>query len=258
MSTKEQSVTLLRRNKRAQVAALRSIGFDVTDDMKASDFPRLVRIASGLYDITVAVRRISDGVKLFLNKTEWSELSITQRLEYLIIGLRIRANGLSFILAAESRMLAWGSNTDVTLNMNYGSGTSGLYDKIDALTFTKNIAAHYSGITANGVTGAPAAEYCLSYKAFTTDADGIDDDTQWSLPAPCHLMVLYRYRTEINEFINLLWSSDYELNQTSNFYSCCEYSSSQAFILSVSTGRLYADGNKLTEYVVRPISILNT
>ena len=63
MATNEQSVTLLRINKRAQVDALNSLGYDLTVGARASEFPDLVRWAAGLLDLTIAANRKSDNRK---------------------------------------------------------------------------------------------------------------------------------------------------------------------------------------------------
>lgn len=61
MASNEQSVTLLRMNKRAQVEALNSLGFNLTEGARASQFPELVKWAAGLLDITLAANRKRDS-----------------------------------------------------------------------------------------------------------------------------------------------------------------------------------------------------
>lgn len=61
MASKEQSVTLLRRNKRAQVEALNSLGFNLTEGARAADFPMFIKWGAGLLDVTVAANRKSDN-----------------------------------------------------------------------------------------------------------------------------------------------------------------------------------------------------
>ena len=47
--TNEQSATLLRLNKQAQVAALNAVGFsDVTENSRASEFGQRIKWAAGL------------------------------------------------------------------------------------------------------------------------------------------------------------------------------------------------------------------
>ena len=49
--TNEQSATLLRLNKQAQVAALNAVGFsDITENSRASEFGQRIKWAAGLLD----------------------------------------------------------------------------------------------------------------------------------------------------------------------------------------------------------------
>ena len=62
--TNEQSATLLRLNKQAQVAALNAVGFsDVTENSRASEFGQRIKWAAGLLDLHLACNRISDNSK---------------------------------------------------------------------------------------------------------------------------------------------------------------------------------------------------
>lgn len=65
--TNEQSATLLRLNKQAQVAALNAVGFsDVTENSRASEFGQRIKWAAGLLDLHLACNRISDNSKAYL------------------------------------------------------------------------------------------------------------------------------------------------------------------------------------------------
>lgn len=60
--TNEQSATLLRLNKQAQVAALNAVGFsDITENSRASEFGQRIKWAAGLLDLNLACNRISDN-----------------------------------------------------------------------------------------------------------------------------------------------------------------------------------------------------
>ena len=64
--TNEQSATLLRLNKQAQVAALNAVGFsDITENSRASEFGQRIKWAAGLLDLTLACNRISDNSKAY-------------------------------------------------------------------------------------------------------------------------------------------------------------------------------------------------
>lgn len=60
--TNEQSATLLRLNKQAQVVALNAVGFsDITENSRASEFGQRIKWAAGLLDLNLACNRISDN-----------------------------------------------------------------------------------------------------------------------------------------------------------------------------------------------------
>ena len=82
MSTKEQSVTLLRRNKQAQVAAFNAVGMtDVTEASRASEFAKRIKWAGGLLDICLAVQRYSDKSYWYFTKDEWDSLTNENKMQ---------------------------------------------------------------------------------------------------------------------------------------------------------------------------------
>ena len=100
MSTKEQSVTLLRKNKQAQVAAFNAVGMkDVTEESRASEFAKRIKWAGGLLDVSLAVQRYSDKSYWYFKKEEWESLTNENKLKFIKRGLRVRAYGHSFVIA---------------------------------------------------------------------------------------------------------------------------------------------------------------
>jgi hypothetical protein len=83
---------------------------------------------------------------------------------------------------------------------------SQLYNSWDADTSTTLIINRCSGITANGVTGAPVFEACRAYKAYTAAANGTvhDDASIWSLPALSQMVCTMLYIDYINAVISLI------------------------------------------------------
>lgn len=260
---KEQSVTLLRRNKRKQVEALQSLGFaGVTNETRASLFPDYIKWCGGLLDVRVAIVRIADGAKFYLTIQEWESLTNDKKSLFVKQGVRIRAMQQDFILSATALgTFAWGSNKDVASLTNYGqSGDSGevnIYtEPLDALTLTQRIYAFYGTATANNVTGAPAAKAALEYKAFTQATDGIADDADWCLPLPIHALIMYRYMNEINAVLRRAWGSD-NIITTSPLWLCLECSGSGAWCFKMIFGGV-TDQSKTTATTVRPITLLNS
>lgn len=258
---KEQSVTLLRQNKRRQVSALNELGFaSVNNGTRASLFPDYIKWCGGLLDVRVAIVRIADGAKFYLTIQEWESLTNENKALFVKQGVRIRACQEDFILAATALgTLAWGGTYDVATIPNYGqSGTSNVFNHSaqDALTMTDNINRAYGTTVRNSVTGAPAAKTALEYKAFKQATDGVDDDANWCLPLPKHCLILYRYINEINDVLRRAWSSDNILT-TSSLWTCLECSNANAWYFIMSYGGV-ADQAKTTETTVRPITLLNT
>ena len=256
----EQSVTLLRQNKRKQVDALNTIGFaSVTANTRASLFADYIKWSGGLLDVRVAIVRITDGEKFYLTIQEWESLTNANKALFVKQGVRIRAQQLDFMLAANALgTFAWGSNKDVTTLTNYSqTGASSVFNEaLDALTLTQRINTYYGTATANNVTGAPAAKAALNYKAFSQATDGVDDDLNWCLPLPKHCMVLYRHIAAINDVLRRAWSSD-NIITTSTLWTCIECSAANAWAYIMSYGGIY-DTTKVSALTVRPIALFNT
>lgn len=253
MASNEQSVTLLRKNKRAQVEALNSLGYKLTEGARASQFPMLVKWASGLLDVTIAANRRRDNRKFFFTLSEWQSLSSTEQDMFLLRGVRVRAWGISFIVAADNILnKAWGSQKTVS-DAYISSAKKDVYKFFDARAETENIANFYDGISDNNVVGAPAAEAALAYKVYTLERDGLEDDTEWCLPTFVHLTIMFRYRAEIEEIITAVWSADFKfLNKM--YWSCVQWDQNNAYHMYFDSGQAYA-GGKTTIGNVRPIAL---
>jgi len=253
MASNEQSVTLLRINKRAQVEALKSLGFDLTEGARASQFPELVKWAAGLLDVTIAANRKRDNRKFFFTLDDWQSLSSAEQDLFLLRGVRVRAWGTSFIVAPDNiTNKAWGSNKAVPDAHNF-SAKKDLYKYFSADDATQVIIAAYADVTSGAVVGAPAAEAAAAYKVFTLDRDGLDDNTQWCLPTLAQLNIMFRFRTEIEAVITSVWSSDFNfLNQL--YWSSCNWDNNNAYRLRFESGSAYVE-TKTTVGVVRPVAL---
>lgn len=250
MSNNRQTVTLLRKNKQEQVTALQSLGFDkVSENTKASTFPTYVKWANGLLDCTIAVNRKSDGKAFFFAAEEWSLKNYSEQSEYLLRGVRLRAFGLSFVLAAQAGTGAtWGVSKDVNDIPNYTSHPSMYFDQ-NAKEYTDLIVAETSG---NGNT---AAERCKNYKAFIASADGRDDESEWCMGCICHYVAIQRCRAAIDECLKAGWGASYQVARQ-NVLTCNEYSASQVWAVNLSTGRTSYDQSKTaTTFYYLPICI---
>ena len=257
MSSKEQSVTLLRVNKRAQVAALQAVGFsDLTNDAKASEFAKRIKWAGGLLDICLACVRKSDRHKFYFTTSEWDSLTAANKARFVFRGLRVRAYGRSFIVAASDCVnenlgttFAWGSSgiiTDVS-----GKYFGAAYDDFESEDNTTQIIATLGSSN----DGCPAATACRNYKAFTEGEEAdldFDDDTVWSLPSLGITRLLYVLREEINAVFRSIWGQDSELKNDS-YWSSTYADGSNRWYVVLASGQIYY-GSTSTAMRVRPIS----
>lgn len=266
MSTKEQSVTLLRKNKLAQVEAFRSIGMtDVDENMRASDFARRIVWAAGLLDICLAADRVKviDGVDtietLYFTKAEWSSLSATQQLKFNKKGLRVRAYGHSFTLApsdasddAGSYTMAWSNHVNVDNMENRTFGAA--YNDFAGAANTLAVINELSGTTGSqNVKGCPAAQAAASYKAYSIDSqDGYDDVSDWHLPGLGCLFICLKLKAEINDAFTFFWSADACMLKTVNYWSSTETDASSTW--SVNPGSCFMQNSqKSSKLRVRPV-----
>ncbi len=255
MASKEQSVTLLRRNKRAQIDALNSLGFNLTEGARAADFPMFIKWGAGLLDVTVAANRKSDNMRFFFTVEEWQSLSATEQGLFLLRGVRVRACGTSFVIAPDTiTNKAWGETNVSIPDLHSYKSQRDLYFYYNAYVETRLIVEGYQNSTSGSVVGAPAAEAALAYKAFTLSRDGLEDTSEWCLPTPAHLMIMFRWINEINAVLSAVWSSDFGLILTGH-WSCGRWSNSDVYRCNFDLGgSLYVEPS-VNLKAVRPICL---
>lgn len=255
MASNEQSATLLRINKRAQVEALNSLGFKLTEGARAADFPMYVKWGAGLLDLNVAANRVRDDKKFFFTLDEWHSLTATEQQMFQLRGIRVRACGTSFIIAPDTLTnKAWGPKDMNIPDLHSYSAQRDLYSYYEAYEETRIIADTLAGQSGNDVVGAPAAEAALAYKAYTLTRDGLEDTSEWCLPTPGHLMIMFRWINEINAAFASVWSADFGIMDTTH-WSCGRWSNNEAYRCSMQNcGSLYVESPVLL-YAVRPICL---
>lgn len=255
MASKEQSVTLLRRNKRAQIEALNTLGFNLTEGARAADFPMYIKWGSGLLDVTVAANRKSDNKKFFFTVEEWQSLSATEQNMFLLRGVRVRACSTSFIIAPDTLTnKEWGSRDVAIPDLHSYSSLRDLYTYFDAYEETRLIVAGYQNTSGGTVDGAPAAEAALAYKAFTQSRDGLEDTSEWCLPTPAHLQIMFRWINEINAVLSTVWTSDFGILLIGH-WSCGRWSNNEVYRCNFDNcGSLYVE-TPLNAKAVRPICL---
>lgn len=256
MASNEQSVTLLRRNKRAQVEALNSLGFNLTEGARAADFPMYIKWGAGLLDVTVAANRKSDNKRFFFTVGEWQALSVTEQDMFLLRGVRVRACGTSFIIAPDTIIdKAWGATNVSIPDIHSFADRQDLYSYYNAYEETRLIVQGFRNSTSGDIAGAPAAEAALAYKAFTLSRDGAEDTSEWCLPTVAHLIVMFRWVNEINAVLSAVWSNDFILKQI-NYWSCGQWEKNNIYYIEfASCGSIYVS-SPVNRFAVRPICLM--
>lgn len=257
---------LLRMNKEDQISALHSLGFsDIDGNTSASNIAKYMKWAGGLLDLSLATLRIEDGAQAFFSAGEWNTMSANNRSKYIRIGIRIRAERKQFIIAKGdcdvsdgSKTFKWGGyGTDLRGLKNYAAGNQGLHDTFDGKENTDAIIGALTGIKdSQGTVGAPAAEAARGYKACTHKSDGIDDTTIWNLPAFGELMMMAKYKLEINELTTSIYGSQ-NIFMADWYWSSTEYDVSSSWIVYFSMGHSTTNGRSVAGRV-RPVSVINS
>lgn len=229
----EDNAKLLILNKAEQVSALQSIGIPAHDETSLSTLADYAKWAGGLLDICFACAP-ADGSGIgkgtsaltYFSPDEYSALSDNEAVKHEIIGIRLRAENKQFLIsladiakdgtASSSAVYYWASSSGDIANLkNYGLQSKGIFDDFDAKGMSDAICAYYAGI-ANSYSGAGA---CRLYKASPKDP------VEWSMATVAHLMMIFKYKKEINDFFaqhissavpiksNIYWAAnEYDLN----------------------------------------------
>ena len=257
---------LLRINKQDQISALQSIGFTTVDEnTPASDIAKYMKWAGGLLDLSLATLRIEDGEQIFFTAAEWNTMSANNRSRYIRIGIRMRAECHQFIIAKSDCVAAdgtktfkWGGyGTDIKGLKNYGTGNQGLYDTFEGKSNTDTIIEALAGVKdTQGTVGAPAAEAARAYKACTLESDGIEDTTVWNLPSLGELMLMAKYKLEINELVTSMFGSQ-NIFTTDWSWSSTEWDASSSWGVGFNTGYV-TTYHRQYAHRVRPLAAINT
>jgi hypothetical protein len=165
-------------------------------------------------------------------------MSANEHSKYVKSGVRIRAEGKQFVIARENcttdtaTKFTWGpTNEDIAGLKNYADTNVGVYEDFDYRANTDAIIAQG---TAQGTTH-PAAEAANSYTTCKKSTEGVDDPWSWGLPTVPMVMMFYRYRTQLNSFLNTYFGSSYQLTSDWHWTSN-EWSSASAWYVYVSYG----------------------
>jgi hypothetical protein len=259
MSTLTQNAQLLLQNKKAQVEALNEVGFtEVTMETPLSEIAGYMKWCGGLRDLALACVKKQTGEKCFFTGEEWEAMSANEHSKYVKSGVRIRAEGKQFVIARENcttdtaTKFTWGpTNEDIAGLKNYADTNVGVYEDFDYRANTDAIIAQG---TAQGTTH-PAAEAANSYTTCKKSTEGVDDPWSWGLPTVPMVMMFYRYRTQLNSFLNTYFGSSYQLTSDWHWTSN-EWSSAYAWNVYVYNGYVYNINLKGNSLYVRAVSAI--
>lgn len=256
----EQSITLLRRNKRLLAEAFQSAGMaNVTESSRAAEFAKRIKWAGGLLDLCLACQRISDGSHWYFTQSEWETLTNENKQLFLMRGLRVRALGHSFVLAPTdvkdeegNNQMQW-MNAPVDIPDLENLGTGAAYNDFSGKASTALILEAVANENIPAATSAPAAQWASAYHSYRKeDGDALDDESGWHLPGLGVLIVLYRYRSEINRAFSAFWGSD-ALLTTGRYWSSAEWSDAYKWYVELGSG-IVSNIAPVTQYRVRPVS----
>lgn len=266
MDVNNASAMLLRMNKEDQISALQSIGFTSVDvNTPASDIAKYMKWAGGFLDLSLATLRIEDGERMFFTAEEWNTMSANNRSKYIRIGIRLRAERRQLVIAKSdcvqedgTKYFKWGGyGTDLRGLKNYGNGNQGLYDTFEGKENTDVIIETLAGVKdTQGTIGAPAAEATRAYRACTLEADGIEDNTVWNLPSMGELMLIAKYKIEINELITSMYGSQ-NIFTNEWYWSSTEWDASSSWDVYFNYGYVSTSGRQ-GAYRVRPVSAITS
>lgn len=246
------SAALLKANKEALVAQLKEIfpNEDLSYNTPMSELTQYMKWAGGLLDVQVAVLRNSDSQLDYFSLDYWANtLTANARRNYAVRGVRIRAEGKSFIIGlndASTGVVVWWPNPNVNVSeLTDYSSLANLYGDFDGAGNTAKILQQKED---SGVSTDIAASVAANYKAFSTD------NSNWFLPAIGHFYLMFKYKLEINAVL-----SDPTVGGTSFasawYWSSTECSASYAWFISMFYGHI-SNYPKSNTYRVRAISAI--
>ena len=230
--TNEQSITLLRRNKQEQIEAFKAVGMvDVDENTRASEFAKRIKWAGGLLDLCLACVRIADGSYHYFTHSEWENLNDANKALYVKRGLRVRAEGHSFVMAA----LDCQFNSAATMKWGTTTAVPGMSSKTcNAAYMDFDGEGNTSAIVAAATTAGtyPAGEAANDFTAYTAASDGVEDVSDWHLPGLGVWILINKYWNPIQEALNAFWNAGAKLVQDSTYWSSTQCSASEAFTMT--------------------------
>lgn len=250
------SAALLKANKEALVAQLQEIfpNEGISYNTPMSTLTEYLQWAGGLLDVQVAVMRVADSQLEYFNYDYWaSTLSANARRNYVIRGVRLRAEGQSFVIALNdaSTGVAWWPNNNVNvLELTDYATLANLYGDMDGEGNTDKIIQQ---MTNSAVTSQIAASVARDYVAFNPTQSN-QDNSKWSLPAIGQLFLMFKFKTEINAVLTSPFVGGSEIASTT-YWSSTEYSASSAWNIVMIYGSITGTSKSVTSRV-RAISAI--
>lgn len=241
------NAALLKANKESLVEELKKIFPDegIKYSTPMSELTKYMKWAGGLLDVCVATIRKSDGERCYFDLDTWSDSSVISanvKRQYVIIGVRIRAEGQQFVIAGADCSVGttttfqwWPTNGTAVRGLTNFNGVADLFGDKDGAA---NTALILQQANTSGITNNIAAKAASAYTACTEATDGIADNSGWYLPAVGQWILAFKYKAEINAVLTAASVGMKALTSDWYWTSTC-YDSSSAWYVLLNYGNVH-------------------
>ena len=197
-----------------------------------------------IYDgVFIMFHRKSDDIPLCVKPDKWQSY---QNSGEIADGVLISEGGRNIVVAPTDANLYWSS----AAVSGGGTTTSDRLTALDDFEGKANTASQITHTECQGENYAPG--FCSLYSRTNANGKGLTAG-KWWLPSVGELMLIYSNMRKINHCLSLIAGAT-QLPESAH-WSSTENSSTGAWYLGFSTGRLNGWGTKVSpQYRVRPVS----
>ena len=233
---------LLRLNREDQIAALEELfpnDENVNSEMTLADIAKYIRWAGGTLDVRLATYNATDNKLYFFTETEWNNTLGQQGYTKMGIALRARRQFLIISPEATSAAIKYGGYGLTFADVEQRGATNAFnFDFEYGRYNTSQIVAQTQGYTSQGITGAPAAEYCWNWHN-EDDYTGADKGKlQWYLPSVAELSLIAENAVAINSAIGIFFPTSGMTLGSRYIWTCNPaFAATHAYAIEESTGR---------------------
>ena len=251
-------IQLLHANKADLIEAMQDVGIDVSEKDPLSIIAERMKEAGGMCCITkiATVEQTPEGDyrHRFFSIEEWQSMDPSIQQNYPRIGVLLIAEGHRLIISKSYQTLSaendaitmrWSTGAvDIAGMTNYGDSTYGMILDFDSRGNTEKILAHATTL-AEGYIIAPLRAH--QYRGC------LNDPTYWCLPAMGHMMLIAKYRNEINEALNVIGGV---LISTSTHWTSTEYGVYNVWCMELGSASVSYTTKTSATNLVRSVSAI--